>query len=102
KRLASVPREEVARTHEALGDVRQRVGEFDRASAAYRAARRLVGSDPVAEARLYLKEADVARRAGTYPQTLRWLRRGHRALEGFDQDPEAARQRARLTALYGS
>ncbi|HJP66360.1 MAG TPA: tetratricopeptide repeat protein, partial [Actinomycetota bacterium] len=102
KRLAGVSPSELVQTHEALGDVRQRVGEFERASAAYRAARRLVAGDSVAEARLYLKEADVARRAGTYPQTLRWLRRGHRALEGVLADPEAARQRARLTALYGS
>jgi tetratricopeptide (TPR) repeat protein len=92
----------MASAFEALGDVRQRVGEFDTASVAYRSARKLLSGQPAAEARLYRKEATVAKRAGTYPVTLRWIRRGLRALEQANGDPEIARQRARLTALYGS
>jgi tetratricopeptide (TPR) repeat protein len=102
RRVEEVTPEDVAAAYEALGDVRQRVGEFDRASAAYRSARRTIGGQPVPEARLILKQADVARRAGTYPQTLRWIRRGHRVLEDAGGDAEAGRLRARLTAMYAS
>ena len=71
------------------------------AAASYRAARRLVAGDPLAESKLYLKEAWISDRVGHYRQGLRWVTRGRQALEGLDGQ-EAGRQRARLSAWYAA
>lgn len=87
--------------HEALGDVRERLGEYGKASEAYRAARRLVADDVVAEARLLLKQGFIPDRAGRYSAALRWIRRGLRLLEGVS-GRAAQRQRAQLTVWCGA
>jgi predicted ATPase/class 3 adenylate cyclase len=78
---------EVAATAEALGDVRDRIGVYDGARLAYRTARG-TGRDSLATARLCLKEAWMAERLGIYPQALRWIRRGERAIEDLEPSPE--------------
>jgi class 3 adenylate cyclase/tetratricopeptide (TPR) repeat protein len=84
---------------ESLGDVRHRAGELKKAHDAYTAARRLLSGDPVREARLLLKEAQISDLVGRASDALRWIRRGQRALEGIE-GREAARQRAQLRVWY--
>ena len=88
---------ELAVIAEALGDVRDRAGDFRRAESAFREARRLHGRDPVGEARLLLKHAWIPERLGRYSQALRWLHRAQRVLDGIE-GAEAARLRAQLHA----
>jgi len=86
---------EVARVQESLGDVRNRMGAYADADRSYRAVRALIGSDPVADARLILKIAGVRAWLDRYSQALRWVTRGLRALEDVDTE-DAAKQRAEL------
>ncbi|MCH8130757.1 MAG: AAA family ATPase, partial [Acidobacteria bacterium] len=90
-----------ARVLESLGDVRDLAGLYTESSEAYRAARRLHDDQPVAEARLALKEAFMRERQGHLSQALRWIRRGHKPLEGVDGD-DAAAVRAQLTVWYAA
>jgi class 3 adenylate cyclase/tetratricopeptide (TPR) repeat protein len=99
KRVDDLGEFEVARVYELLGDLRNRMGANREAVTAYRAARRLVRVDPVAEARLMLKEAQQHGWLSRYPNALRWIRRGLDVLDGVD-GPEAARQRAQLAAWH--
>jgi class 3 adenylate cyclase/tetratricopeptide (TPR) repeat protein len=71
---------ELARTSEALGDVCELAGLYVEAAAAYRNARRLARSDPVAEPRLLQKEGVIRERSGRYTQALRWYGRGLRRI----------------------
>ena len=71
---------EVAAVWEALGDARERAGSYDGAASAYRKARRLLATDPVAEAELCLKEAWIPERVGRYSEAVRWIRRGLHAI----------------------
>ena len=91
---------ELVAVYEAMGDVLDRVGTFAAAQRAYRAARRLVRDDPVAEAGLLLKLAWVQGWLDRYSQALRWITRGLRTLEGVE-GREAAHRRAQLLAWYG-
>jgi tetratricopeptide (TPR) repeat protein len=91
---------DVAEALEALGDLRERMGQYPDARDAYGRARRLRGGDVVALARLCMKQATVADRGGSYPQALGWLRRGIKLVSG-DEDMAAAKQYARLIAEYG-
>ena len=99
--IPGIPAREIAEVHESRGDLLDRLGAYDEAAASYRAARRLVGGDPLAESKLYLKEAWISDRVGHYRQGLRWVTRGRQALEGVDGQ-EAGRQRARLSAWYAA
>jgi class 3 adenylate cyclase/tetratricopeptide (TPR) repeat protein len=99
-RTGLVPEAELARVWETVGDLRERIGQYDEAEGAYRAARRIVRGDPVLEAGLFLKQAWIPDRSGRYSEALRWLSRGLRALDGLDTD-EAGRQRAKLLCFYG-
>jgi class 3 adenylate cyclase/tetratricopeptide (TPR) repeat protein len=101
RRLADVSTQRLAATAESLGDVRERTGDFRGAELAYREARRLVGDDPVDQARLFLKHAWIPERLGQYSQAIRWINRGLRLLDGAP-GPEAQAQRARLLALHAS
>jgi tetratricopeptide (TPR) repeat protein/class 3 adenylate cyclase len=87
-------------TLEAVGDLHERMGRYDHAAARFTEARRLVPDDPVVQGRLCFKHSMLAERSGSYPQAVRWLRRGLRGLEG-DLEPSAVQQRARLAASYG-
>lgn len=90
---------ELARVHEALGDVRELMGTYREAAEAYRAARRLHPPDPVAESRLILKQAKGHGWLSRYSQARRWIRRGLKLIEELD-GPEAASQRAALSVWY--
>jgi class 3 adenylate cyclase/tetratricopeptide (TPR) repeat protein len=100
KRMEEPDPAEVERVAEALGDVRMRLGEYREAEAAYRSARRFLPEAPVVQGRLLLKEAVVFDLEGRYPQALRTLSRGTRAVQDL-AEVEAARLRAQLAAHYG-
>ena len=92
---------DVANVHESLGDVRKRIGEFPRAARSYSSARRIVGGDAIAGARLMLKEAGVRQATGRFADALRWIRKADRSLA--DQGgKEAAAQRAQIQVAYAS
>jgi tetratricopeptide (TPR) repeat protein len=99
RRLQEVTERDLSSLHEALGDVRERLGDYPGALVAYRAARRSMRDDPVLVAQLLLKEAVVTSRAGGYTQSLRWTSHGRRLLETL-HDVEANKKRASLSAWY--
>jgi predicted ATPase len=99
RRLRKVAREDLAAVYERLGDVRY-IGEPERADEAFKAARRLVGRDPSASARLALKQAKQSTEIGRYPLALRRVSRALRRLDGVE-GKQAAAQRARLSVWYG-
>lgn len=101
RHVPGIPGELRSELHEALGDVRERLGEYGKAEAAYRAARRIVRGDPVAEARLLLKQGWIPDRSGRFTEALRWFTRGLRLLDGVG-GVEAARQRAQLRVWYAA
>ena len=96
-----IANKDLATVQEALGDSWNRAGEFDKASDAYTAARRLVGADPLAEAALLLKRSRLEEKLGKYPQALRWAARARKALAGLT-GPDAALQAARSSAWYAT
>ena len=63
-RAVEAPPEQLARVHEALADAQARTGELVQAHEALRAARRLVEGDPLREAGLVLRHAQLSERAG--------------------------------------
>jgi class 3 adenylate cyclase/tetratricopeptide (TPR) repeat protein len=98
--LDDLPPDELARVYERLGDVRDHMGAYREAAAAYRTARRLLPSgDVVAGARLMRKLAREHGWLDRFPQARRWLRRGL-AMLADDDAPEAVAQRAELAVWY--
>ncbi len=100
RHLGDLPASDRAETLEALGDLNERMGHYADAGARFTEARRLLADDPVAQGRLCHKHSILAERSSSYPQAVRWLRRGLAALDGRD-DLESVRQRSRLSASYG-
>ncbi|MGH2785131.1 MAG: adenylate/guanylate cyclase domain-containing protein [Actinomycetota bacterium] len=101
-RLPDLDAFELAQVAERLGDVQRMGGEFRKAEAAYRSARRLSKrTSGVWLAEVFLKHAQVTDRVGRIPDALRWISRGLAALEGMAGD-EAGRMSAQLTAWYGA
>ncbi|MFN0154549.1 MAG: adenylate/guanylate cyclase domain-containing protein, partial [Gaiella sp.] len=92
--------EAVALAAEALGDVRLRLGELDKARSAIQVARRRVRGDVVEQARLLRKEATIAYRLGSYAEAQRGFARALRLLNGISSVPATA-QRARIEAWLG-
>ncbi len=91
---------ELSEAWEALGRAKERIGEPTAASAAYGAARRLLGGDAVHESELMLKQAQMSKESGNVPQALRWISRAITRLEGIE-GARADRHRAKLAAYYG-
>ena len=75
---------EMVGVHEELGDVLDRVGTYAAAQRAYRAARRLVRDDPVAEAGLLMKLAWVQGGSTGTPRRCAGSRGGLKTLEGVE------------------
>ena len=100
RRLPELTSSEIARTHEELGDARNLTGNYAGAANAYRSARRLIGDDAVAQARLLLKLARVEGWLDRFTNALRWITRGISILKDIET-PEARRQRAELFGWYG-
>jgi class 3 adenylate cyclase/tetratricopeptide (TPR) repeat protein len=101
RRLPELEAGEVAVVREALGDVRDRNGEYEAALVNYRIARRLVRGDTVREAELFLKEAWIPERIGRYSDSVRALRKGLRLVNDLP-GAAAARVRAKLATWYAA
>jgi class 3 adenylate cyclase/tetratricopeptide (TPR) repeat protein len=101
KRLPDVDDRELARLHEEIGDSWNRAGEFQRAAAAFTIARRLVGDSPLDASRLLLKRSKMEEKLGRYPQSLAWVTRARRLVEGLDSR-EAVGRSAQLSAWYAT
>jgi class 3 adenylate cyclase/tetratricopeptide (TPR) repeat protein len=100
-RALDVPPAELADVWEALGDSLAHTGHLAEAHQALSAARRLVRAEPVHEADLLLRHAEVAERAGHVLPAVRWARRGLRTVEDREE-PEARACRARLTSMLAT
>jgi tetratricopeptide (TPR) repeat protein len=96
--IAAVDDSDRVQVLEALGDVREQSGSFDKALDAYRKASRLAGDDLVTRADLHLKRARAQMRLGSFPAALRETTSGYRTVEGRD-DREAGEAKARLSAF---
>jgi tetratricopeptide (TPR) repeat protein len=85
----------LARAWEQMGEELRHVGEPEAAHRALSEARRLRRGDPIAQARLCDRHAEVAERSEALSSAVRWLTRGLRCLEGLETR-EAIRSRALL------
>ena len=101
RRLADVSEKELAGVHEALGDSLNLASEFEKASDAYTAARRLTADDPLVSSSLLLKRSRLEEKLGKYSQALRWAARARRAV-GDLTGREAARQAAQSSSWYAT
>ncbi|NNL71552.1 MAG: tetratricopeptide repeat protein, partial [Acidimicrobiia bacterium] len=99
RHLDHVDATEVAGVAEALGDVSDKAGLFDRADAAYASARKVLADDGLATARILGKQGLIRERAGNYSVALRWLTRGLKALQGSDS-PEVLAERVNILLSY--
>jgi len=82
----------------ALGEVRQRAGEYDEAQRAYRLALRRAGNRPEQRAELIYRRAAVKEQAGAFPAALRDSTLALKALAAV-AGPAATALRARIEAL---
>jgi class 3 adenylate cyclase/tetratricopeptide (TPR) repeat protein len=101
RRLPELTAQQVAEVTEALGDARDKGSEYLGAVTAYRAARRLVRDDRLADARLMLKLARAQGWLDRYSNALRWITRALHTLDDAEDDLPVQRQRAQLLAWYG-
>jgi class 3 adenylate cyclase/tetratricopeptide (TPR) repeat protein len=92
---------EIAAAWEALGEVADKIGALGEAANALREARRRLRGNPLAQARLLRREAEIAERSGRYVDGLRLLGRGLKSVEELG-GPAAARERAQLSVWYAS
>jgi class 3 adenylate cyclase/tetratricopeptide (TPR) repeat protein len=88
---------------EALGDVADLGGLYERSRRAYAETRALHAArgDRLATGRVLLKEAFVAERRASYVEAVRAIRRSERTLAGI-ADPEADRLRSQLTVWFAA
>ena len=90
----------LAQAWEQMGEELRCVGEPGAANRALTEARRLLCDDPIAQARLCDRHADVASRSAALSAAVRWLMRGFRCLEGVS-GPEATSCRAKMRSRLG-
>jgi class 3 adenylate cyclase/tetratricopeptide (TPR) repeat protein len=90
----------LASAWEQLGEELRCVGEPAAANRALTEARRLLRDDPIAQARLCDRHADVSSRSAALSAAVRWLKRGFRSLEGVP-GPEAIAWRAKMRSRLG-
>lgn len=101
-RPAGVLAGEVAALTERLGDVAELGGLYERASEAYRRARRLRTGDQIAASDLLRKQGHVAEREGKYSLALRLYSRGFGVLKTAGDSNVSDRVKAELTLAYGA
>jgi class 3 adenylate cyclase/tetratricopeptide (TPR) repeat protein len=94
-----LPSADIARVAEALGDVAELFGDYDKAGAAYAQARASAPEDRDTQARLTLKEGILRERAGSYEDALVVYERALADLEAFGHAIDA-RLRAQLELAY--
>ena len=99
RRADDIDRDERASVAEALGETRYKLGEFDRAAAAYRQAKTFADDD-LSRARICYKSSLVADRSGRLRSALRWLASA-RGLLASEDSSEAVRLMAECRAQEG-
>ena len=100
--LPDIDARELARVVEALGDVCERFGAYDRSFAALEAARELAGRDsPVLDARLLGKQSAVHELVGRYADALQACAQGLTRLEEADDGAEREAVRATIELAAG-
>ena len=99
--LPDLPRLDIGRTQEALGNAWFKAGEYRKALDAYTAAQGQVAGNRLLEADLLIKLSWVEERLGRYPEALRWVERAREALGGV-QGLEADRQNAAASVWYAT
>jgi class 3 adenylate cyclase/tetratricopeptide (TPR) repeat protein len=85
---------------EQLAEALRNVGEPAPAAKALTEARKLLTDDPIAQARLCHRHAQLAERSAAMPTAVRWLKRGFRHIDGLDSR-EAAVWRATMRSYLG-
>ena len=90
----------LAEAWEQMGEALRCIGEPVAASRALTEARQLLRDDPIAQARLCDRHAEVAKTSEALTAAVRWLNRGFRCLEGLE-GPEATAWRARIRSNLG-
>lgn len=100
-RIADLPRVELGRVQEALGDAWFQAAEFRKALDAYTTAQAQVAGEKLIEADLLLKLSRVEERLGQYPEALRWVERAREALRGAE-GLEVSRLSARASMWYAT
>jgi class 3 adenylate cyclase/tetratricopeptide (TPR) repeat protein len=93
--------DEIAAVWTSLGEAHVETGELGSANRAFTVARRLVAGDPVREAGLLRRHAELAVEAGRIRPGVRWAMRGLRTLDHL-RDGSGAAERARLTAMLAT
>jgi tetratricopeptide (TPR) repeat protein len=91
----------LADAHEQLGEALRNVGEPVAAARALTEARRLRRDDPIAQARLCHRHAEVIERTEGVTAVVRWLKRGFRCIDGIPSD-EATAWRARMRSYLAA
>jgi class 3 adenylate cyclase/tetratricopeptide (TPR) repeat protein len=91
---------DVAQAWEQLGDALRCVGEPRAAAKALTEARRILRDDPIAQARLLRRHAEVAVGSEAMSAAVRWVNRGFVCLEPL-ATPEAIAWRARMRSYLG-
>ena len=100
-KLPDLPKLEIGRAQEALGDAWYKAGVYRKSLDAYTAAQTRVAGERLLEAELLLKLSRVEEKLGRYPEALRWVERAREALEGV-RGPDAARQVAAASVWYAT
>jgi class 3 adenylate cyclase/tetratricopeptide (TPR) repeat protein len=99
--LPDLPKLDVARTQEELGDALYKAAEYRKALDAYIAAQGRVVGEKLLEAELLLKLSRVEEKLGRYPEALRWVERARETLADV-RGPQAARQIAAASVWYAT
>ena len=100
--LLGLDTREIARVEEALGEVCERIGAYERAFAALQAARDLAGNDSaLLDARLLGKQSGVHELMGEYAAALAASEQGLARIEDVAEGPERDAVRAELELRTG-
>jgi class 3 adenylate cyclase/tetratricopeptide (TPR) repeat protein len=98
---AAVTPMDLAEVWEGVGDARMRLGEYERAAAAFREAQEAHDAGPVERSRLMQKDAIAFHRLTRFDQALERLTEAMQLIDD-DETTEATRQRARLMSWYAA
>jgi tetratricopeptide (TPR) repeat protein len=94
--LEDLPVSEVGEIAEALGDVCERFGSYDRSADAYARALDILHHDPVAETRLAAKRGSLRERVGEYDEAIAIYEHGLALLDSLPETDELIRNRAAI------
>jgi class 3 adenylate cyclase/tetratricopeptide (TPR) repeat protein len=101
-RASNASADEVADTWERLADALRRTGQPEATNDALSSARRLAAGNPTVQARLLYKHADIAGRRDRLTASVRWAKRGLRALDHVEGGEARGLRVQLLSVLAGS